>query len=1186
MRRSFSSVNNMNGYGNNPTGRNDSTSSQTSASQDRFTIEDPPRSSHSSLNSRLMASRNLSQNPPPDIDLSASNAIASLSSTNCGSSKNLLEAAEDTIEELHAEAKMWERNSQKLMLELEILRKEFSDQLKNRTTLEMELSAASSECDALKKEVDQLKKMKQAMGESTFEPEGATHIQKELENEIKFQKESNANLALQLKRSQESNIELVSVLQELELTIEKQKAELENLAALQLKLNGTSNSIHESSEVKKDIPLRLQQLQESEKNLQVKVGLLEQALEDKARELKNEQNLSHQAILGVGTECKSKLFAKEEEITKLEARVSGSTNRKNSEQMVANNEGERSLIKEIESLKVKLEELERDCNELTDENLELLFKLKELKSKSMGESTTFDLSSTDAPVKSSSESEVSELKFQISHLEQELKKKVNGEDQLATIGTSTIFSELFKQLQMALSQIKKPWCGVSSRVNEECGYDIDNFVNVKSTDMVAHRGHVEYILNCLVELNRLLEARINECEEVHKHYEAENVEDYIAKENNLQQMIHELESSKIELEVKVTDLEKELMERKSEMVKLEAFLLLKEGEVGLLKKSQRESEIQVSELRKEKVQLEENIETMVRESNITSKCLDDLKNDLMVLSSSVDSHVSANKILQRKLSVLENGKRELELHISELELENVQLSELISGLEAQLRYLTDQRADGQVELENSKSVALSFQDEIKRMEIDMETQKAVTEQKLQDMQTKLSEAQEECENLKRANPKLQATTERLIEECSSLQKSNGELRKQKLQLHEYSTLLEAQLRESQNKFADCSKRVEVLEENLSSMLEDMASKEKIFTSELDVLLQENRKQKDKLILQENLFNQRYSEKTAEVEKLQKEVEHERDRITSNSVHEVSAIQAEKDKLESELQEMQSKVKLIENEIYILQMESEEKVQDLTSDLSFSKHNHLMLMADQKKNLQLLENYRSSEEKLKTTLSNLELKIAVSEFERQQLLEETASLKVQLQKIIPLQDEVLVLKAELDAAEFGKRKMEASLRLISADNEELKEEKVSFIQKISILEKSMYELEDCKQNQIVLEEKILRMEGDLTAKEAFCAQDAELKNELSRIRREVRHFQQKVEQLEGEKLQCLKRAESLEEELKSIKDEKQGRSESSSKKLSGLFNAKANHMTTKVSIILPRKPRTLNKKLALVCLQLI
>ncbi|KAK8685544.1 hypothetical protein V6N13_041544 [Hibiscus sabdariffa] len=106
------------------------------------------------------------------------------------------------------------------------------------------------------------------MGDSTFHDVGVTHLQKELENEIKFEKESNDSLALQMKSSQDANVELVSVLQELEETISKHKVEM-------------AGDVH--------------------------------------------------------------------------------------------------LIREIKALKVKLEELEIDCNELTDENLELLLKIKETK---------------------------------------------------------------------------------------------------------------------------------------------------------------------------------------------------------------------------------------------------------------------------------------------------------------------------------------------------------------------------------------------------------------------------------------------------------------------------------------------------------------------------------------------------------------------------------------------------------------------------------------------------------------------------------------------------------------------------------------------------------------------------------------------------------------------------------------
>lgn len=152
---------------------------------------------------------------------------------NAGSSKDLIEAAEDTIEELRKESKMWERNAQKLMLDLEILREEFAGQSMKQTSLEVELSAAKAECDGLRNEVE---RMNLVLEKAIMEDEEQEHqkqirapIQNELEEEMRFHKERNDHLALQLSRSQESNIELVSVLQELEEIVEKQKVEIENL---------------------------------------------------------------------------------------------------------------------------------------------------------------------------------------------------------------------------------------------------------------------------------------------------------------------------------------------------------------------------------------------------------------------------------------------------------------------------------------------------------------------------------------------------------------------------------------------------------------------------------------------------------------------------------------------------------------------------------------------------------------------------------------------------------------------------------------------------------------------------------------------------------------------------------------------------------------------------------------------
>ena len=96
-----------------------------------------------------------------------------------------------------------------------------------------------------------------------------------------------------------------------------------------------------------------------------------------------------------------------------------------------------------------------------------------------------------------------------------------------------------------------------------------------------------------------------------------------------------------------------------------------------------------------------------------------------------------------------------------------------------------------LELQNSESQAMNFKEEVIRLENEMEAWNVDMRQKMEEMQKRWLEVQEECEYLKIMNPKLQATIESLIEECTMLQKANGELQKQKVELHECCAVLTA-----------------------------------------------------------------------------------------------------------------------------------------------------------------------------------------------------------------------------------------------------------------------------------------------------------------------------------------------------------------------------------------------------------
>lgn len=259
------------------------------------------------------------------------------------------------------------------------------------------------------------------------------------------------------------------------------------------------------------------------------------------------------------------------------------------------------------------------------------------------------------------------------------------------------------------------------------------------------------------------------------------------------------------------------------------------------------------------------------------------------------------------------------------------------------------------------------------------------------------------------------------------------------------------------------------------------------------------------------------------------------------LHEVRCLRADKAMLEAALQEVRGQVKLYENKLGILQEDSETKVQGLIDELMASKRNQEILMADHGKVLKQLEDVKSKEEGLKSIIRGLEIEVKSSEYERLQLTEEMSGLKVQSQKAGMLQDEALAFRRSLTEAKLANGRLEASFQILAADYEELKAERISLIQKMGSMQNSSSESEDC--NHIVaLEENILRLEWDLTAREALCAHNAKLKNEFAQIKRENSQFQRQINYLQ-EKQECLKRTKALEDALRQNKEVKENHKKS-------------------------------------------
>ncbi|KAK9072788.1 hypothetical protein SSX86_009223 [Deinandra increscens subsp. villosa] len=522
-----------------------------------------------------------------------------------------------------------------------------------------------------------------------------------------------------------------------------------------------------------------------------------------------------------------------------------------------------------------------------------------------------------------------------------------------------------------------------------------------------------------------LESKLSERKETEKDQPRE-IRRWKMKVSEVEKECSELTNENLELICKLKEAKKVIQVR-SETIEENHKLLedcsLKVRELESLKVEQ---EDQISDIEKEKEELQEKMEILMSESNISSNCLDNLRDDLIVLSSSLDSQVSANKLLEQKAMKLDKANCEMELCLFETEEENVKLLERVSKLESQLRQVKGEHEITRLELDKSESEKSDLQNEVRN---------------LQNVEKLLLDTQEECECVKSEKQKLQESAENLIEECNTLQKSYEDMTKGNAELYDQYSCLVIEL-------------------------------------------------------------------TSEIEKFQKEVEHLKEEITMLD-EQKSKLTSEKSNLESSLKEVHSRTEMTENKIQNVHEESEFKIQNLTTELATIKQNYKKLKSDHEKKSKLLTSYRMREEQKRSMENNLELKLTVTEYERQQLIEEAANLK----------EEVLDYKQKLKKLKNEKSNLEASLHSVSNSFEELKAEKMSFFNKMS-------EFEDYKIQRDALEEKLLRLEGNLTAKNTSHSHDADMKNEISRIKSANSQHQVKIQQLEGEKKECLKKIEDL------------------------------------------------------------
>ncbi|CBI34693.3 unnamed protein product, partial [Vitis vinifera] len=146
------------------------------------------------------------------------------------------QAPDVAIEKLKTDFLVLARQAEMAELELQTLRKQIVKERKRGQDLSKEVGGLKEERDALKAECENLrsfqKRTDQAKIKNKLQFEGGDPraLLEELRQELSYEKDLNANLRLQLQKTQESNTELILAVRDLDEMLEQKNLEISNLS--------------------------------------------------------------------------------------------------------------------------------------------------------------------------------------------------------------------------------------------------------------------------------------------------------------------------------------------------------------------------------------------------------------------------------------------------------------------------------------------------------------------------------------------------------------------------------------------------------------------------------------------------------------------------------------------------------------------------------------------------------------------------------------------------------------------------------------------------------------------------------------------------------------------------------------------------------------------------------------------
>ncbi|KAI5061182.1 hypothetical protein GOP47_0023687 [Adiantum capillus-veneris] len=971
-----------------------------------------------------------------------------------------LEATESTIKELRLQCTLWEQRSKQTEVQMELLQKQHLDERTRNEELQRSLTSLKEERDSTRLEVHSLR------FSGNIHDRGGDGIKwRELQSELEYEKSMNSNLSLQLRKTQDSNSELLLEIQDLErLLHERQKQAVDpedisqqknkekkleaSVETLKKELEELDRDSHELTEENMSLLSQLKQANDQMKAKEDTIVQLEMKInnelylcaEMETEKLKDEVEELRSKLSEYEEAYESKLSSSRTLIDDLNSSVMmvRSKNARVERELQNSEEHISELLKEIESLKSKMEGYEKERSVFVSLKGQLnIFREKASKAELEHRGAlkrVEELETSNRELKAEKTRDLTTIRKQLQDFQ---------EHALATDSKYRDTSQALASLRDEKLNLDKEMSALlSAKEAAEA-----NFTKLQSFNMVLQEKlHAEQGKNS--EL--LQQCKEKETKNLQLSEEVKVTTSHV---QTLEQTIMELETSAKEVEAHTGSMQTENLVCRSRIKELGELLeSLKEEKISL-ESSASAFEARLQELEALNEELSEKLKNAQEDIDWARENTNTLVNEIRELEGELESEMVVQQRLKQSISELESQKLDWQSQLDELSNKNVQLQKHVLSLEERCKDVLNEKDSLLVTLQEHKkdkhSSETALQAVIKQQEDRIQQLEASsTEEKIQQLLLDASILRDEKSVLEQELKNLQGML---------MQAKKDAVEGEKKVKH---TLLEASMRTDEK--LELEGNVLKLEQMLKQAEKDSSSLKR----NLEFQFQE-------ATLKEQDMMKKLNKVTVEAQLLQDE--------KLELLQKIMGLEAQCAAAELERRKLSIAMSRMEADLELLQREKEVKERAIAgfagleaqcAAAEVEKRKLSMAMSQLETNLDLLQREKNVKER---TIAGLEAQCEVAELERRKLsmamskmetdlgvlqrekedkerafAEEKETLKVSLGTVFKIESDLDVLQKEKDLRERAfeslkqeKERLEASLRIAELEIETLEERVKSY-----------------------------------------------------------------------------------------------------------------------------------------------